>query len=102
LPRRFASLQPTTENREFGKSNGVKINSSIQAPPIALHLFCQNTGITPITAWRWRGKGWLNTVNISGRQYVTAESAAEFNRRATAGEFSSEHKVPRRAKSQLL
>jgi len=47
-----------------------------------------------VTAWRWRKKTWLHTINIAGRVYVTAESIAEFTRRAEAGEFAKEHKVP--------
>ena len=46
------------------------------------------------TLWRWRKLGWLRTVNIAGRQYVTNEALEEFNRRAAAGEFAREPKVP--------
>jgi hypothetical protein len=48
------------------------------------------------TLWRWRKKGWLKTVNICGRQYVSADALADFNRRAAAGEFAQEHKTPKR------
>ena len=61
-----------------------------------LASFCREVGINPITAWRMRRKGWLKTVNIAGRQYVTAEAQMEFSRRASAGEFAQEHKVPTR------
>jgi len=64
------------------------------APPVALGTFLDRMGVAPITGWRWRKKGWLKTINIGGRQYVTAEDAAEFSRRAAAGEFAQEHKVP--------
>lgn len=63
---------------------------------VALKKFCRDGDISDITAWRWRKNGWLKTVNISGRQYVTAEALAEFNRRAAAGEFAAEHKTPKR------
>lgn len=69
------------------------------APIVALHHFCRAAGFTPITAWRMRKKGWLSTINIAGRQYVTAEAIAEFKRRAVAGEFAQDHKTPKRAQA---
>jgi hypothetical protein len=63
---------------------------------ISLNKWLAEMGISPITAWRWRRLGWLNTTNIAGRQYVTAAAIAEFTRRAEAGEFAKEHKVPRK------
>ena len=63
-------------------------------PPISLARFIQQMGITTITAWRWRRDGKLHTVNICGRQYVTAEEIAKFNARVTSGEFAREHKTP--------
>ena len=71
--------KPTNENR----------------PIINLNRFCQDAGISQVTAWRWRKAGWLSTVNICGRQYVTGEAMTEFLRRAQAGEFAKEHKAPR-------
>ncbi|HEX3856500.1 MAG TPA: hypothetical protein VHY30_04290 [Verrucomicrobiae bacterium] len=73
-------------------------NENHSAPPavIALNRWLAQVGITEITAWRWRRKGWLNTVNIAGRQYLTQEAIDDFQRRAVAGEFAQEHKVPKR------
>ena len=65
-------------------------------PIVSLNKFCQEAGITPVTAWRWRKAGWLSTVNIAGRPYLTGEAVAEFLRRVEAGEFAKEHVVPRR------
>jgi hypothetical protein len=62
---------------------------------IALKKFTRDVGISAVTAWRWRKQGWLQVVNIAGRPYLTAEGLAEFQRRAVAGEFAQEHKVPR-------
>ena len=56
----------------------------------------EEVGVTACTVWRWRKKGWLKTVNIAGRQYLTQEAIDEFNRRAVAGEFAQEHKFPKR------
>ena len=72
------------------------INSKAAVAVVSLSKWLAEVGVTPITAWRWRKKGWLKTVNISGRQYLTQEAIDEFHRRAVAGEFAQEHKVPSR------
>ena len=61
---------------------------------VALSQWCRSAGVTPITAWRFRKRGWLKTVNIAGRVYVTDKAVQEFMRRAEAGDFAQEHKVP--------
>ena len=66
---------------------------------ISLSKWLTQIGVTPCTAWRWRKKGWLKTINIAGRQYVTQDAIDEFKRRAAAGEFSQIHKVPNRKKN---
>lgn len=58
------------------------------SPPMALDKWIAEVGINPSTAWQWRRKGWLTTVNIAGRHYLTATQRAEFVRRAEAGEFA--------------
>jgi predicted site-specific integrase-resolvase len=63
---------------------------------ISLSKWLKQIGVTHCTAWRWRKKGWLKTINISGRQYLTQEAIAEFNQRAASGEFFQVHKVPTR------
>jgi hypothetical protein len=57
-------------------------------PPLALDQFIRQSGLSPATCWRYRKKGWLQTVVIAGRHYVTREAIARFNERAAAGEFS--------------
>jgi len=63
---------------------------------ISLAKWLEQIGVTACTAWRWRRKGWLKTVNICGRQYLTGQAIQEFNRRAAAGEFAQTPKVPKR------
>lgn len=63
---------------------------------VSLSRWLQQVGVTTCTAWRWRKKGWLKTVNIAGRQYLTQNAIDEFHRRASAGEFSQVNKVPLR------
>ena len=63
----------------------------------ALNRWLRQMGVTPITGWRWRENGWLTTINICGRVYISAEAIDEFTRRAKAGEFACLHTVPRRS-----
>ncbi len=63
---------------------------------ISLQKWMERVGVTACTTWRWRKRGWLRTVNIAGRQYLTQAAIDEFHRRAVAGEFAKEHKVPAR------
>ena len=63
---------------------------------VSLTRWLEQVGVTPCTAWRWRKKGWLTTINIAGRRYLTQEAIDEFHRRASAGEFSQAPKVPSR------
>lgn len=59
-------------------------------PPISVSLFSEKSGLSEVTIWRYRKKGWLKTHNIAGRQYISRAEVAEFNRRMKAGEFASE------------
>jgi len=54
--------------------------------------FCKEVGVSKTTVWRWRKSGWLTTVNICGRPYLTAESVSQFLERARNGEFAVEPK----------
>jgi len=57
-------------------------------PPISLDLFIRQSGLSPATCWRYRKKGWLRTIIIAGRHYVTRQAIVEFNERAARGEFA--------------
>jgi predicted site-specific integrase-resolvase len=74
-------------------------NNIFAVPPgavVSLNKWLASIGVSSCTAWRWRRKGWLKTVNICGRQYLTQEAVEEFQRRAISGEFAKLHKVPTR------
>ena len=62
----------------------------------SLSKWLKQVGVTSCTAWRWRKKGWLKTINIAGRQYLTQEAIEEFEQRAKAGDFFQKHTVPNR------
>jgi hypothetical protein len=78
----------------------VRVESHDKTPPVpgaaivSLSRWLEQVGISTCTAWRWRRKGWLKTLNIAGRQYLTQEAIDEFCHRASAGEFSQVIKVP--------
>jgi hypothetical protein len=77
-------------------SNTQTCNGSGYGAVVSLARWLEQVGVTYCTAWRWRKRGWLKTINIAGRQYLTQAAIDEFNRRAVAGEFAQEHKVPAR------
>jgi hypothetical protein len=54
---------------------------------------------TSATGWRWRQRGWIETVNIAGRVYITRDEIERFEERAANGEFSKVHVTPRRSMS---
>ena len=78
----FAShMRANTTQQETSRNPG-------HTPPVTLTKWCRDVGVHPVTVWKWRKRGWLDTINICGKQYVTAEAADRFTRRAASGEFS--------------
>jgi hypothetical protein len=65
---------------------------------VPLTRWAKEIGRTTSTLWRWRSTGWLVTVNVAGKLYLTVEEIERFNARAAAGEFSREPVVPVREK----
>jgi hypothetical protein len=65
-----------------------KFDPNLSPGPIPLRKWGRDRGLSPATLWRFRHRGWLSTLNIAGRPYVTAAGVAEFERRAAAGEFA--------------
>jgi hypothetical protein len=57
-------------------------------PPMSLHRFCEITGLSKASAWRYEKRGWLRTHLIANRRYVLAADVAEFNRRLALDEFA--------------
>ena len=74
----------------------------LEEVPISLDAFIQRIGVTDTTAWRWRKKGWLKTLNISGRVYIAAPDLREFNRRVEAGDFAKDHIAPKRTRADEM
>jgi hypothetical protein len=77
-----------------------EISGAPASPIVLFGLFLESLGVTPPTGWRWRKRGWISTINIAGRVYVSRQAIVEFERRAAAGEFAKEHIVPKRSPDQ--
>jgi len=65
-------------------------------PPISLDKFQELSGFSNATLWRYRKRGWLRTIVIAGRHYVTRTEIAKFNARAEGGEFAGTIQNPSR------
>lgn len=61
---------------------------------LSLRRWLVEAHVSPVTAWRWRKRGWLNVVNIAGRLYITRNEIERFTRLAEGGEFAALHPVP--------
>ena len=68
--------------------------------PMSLDRFCEITGLSKATVWRYRKLGWLRTHLIANRRYALAADVAEFNRRLAADEFAGTVHVPRRNRAK--
>jgi hypothetical protein len=57
-------------------------------PPMSLQRFCEITGLSKVSAWRYEKRGWLRTHLIANKRYILAADVAEFNRRFASDEFA--------------
>jgi hypothetical protein len=67
----------TNYNTELNDNSLVPFNS-----------FLKSNGRSASCGWRWRQQGWITTVNIAGRLYVSQDEVDRFQQRAAAGEFA--------------
>ena len=81
--------------RNYGKDSD-ELSGVAPSPIILFALFLESLGVTPPTGWRWRKQGWIKTLNIAGRVYVSRDEIDKFQQRAASGEFSRIHKTPNR------
>jgi hypothetical protein len=63
---------------------------------VPLDLWREQIQRSPATLWRWRKEGWLPTINVAGRLYISRAAIATFEARAARGEFSKVHQTPNR------
>ena len=55
----------------------------------ALTKLTKELGVSRTTVWRFRKLGWLKTVQIAGKAYVTDAAWTEFVQRAEQGDFAN-------------
>ena len=53
-------------------------------------VYRRQLGVSKTTLWRYRRNGWLKTINVLGKLYVTRESIAEFEAMMRSGELAKE------------
>jgi hypothetical protein len=72
------------------KESLVGINAGAENIPQiqSLKKFLTDAGRSRTTGYRWRQLGYLTTVSVCGRPYVTRDGVMEFLKRAAAGELS--------------
>jgi hypothetical protein len=97
LSCRMRAALPRRGMNDDAQSPSAAIDSD---PPIALDKFIEQSGLSVVTVWRYRRAGWLNTLNICGRHYVTRAEIARFNTRAAAGEFAKRPSQPKRGDTE--
>jgi predicted site-specific integrase-resolvase len=66
----------------------VKVEYKCQETIMALRKWEEMVSISRTTSYRFRQRGWLKTITIAGKPYVTPAALAEFMTRAEAGEFA--------------
>jgi hypothetical protein len=66
---------------------------------MSLHRFCQITGLSKASAWRYEKRGWLRTHLIANRRYILAADVADFNSRLASDEFAGSVSNLRQARS---
>ena len=82
------SLYLADMNSQNSSTNARKTVPPEYVPPMSLHRFCEITGVSKVSAWRYEKRGWLRTHLIANRRYILAADVAEFNRRFASDEFA--------------
>jgi hypothetical protein len=75
-------------NLQNSSTNPQKSVPAEYVPPMSLHRFCQITGLSKASPWRYEKRGWLRTHLIANRRYILAADVAEFNRRLASDQFA--------------
>jgi len=78
------------------KRQSTELNGADKPGLVALSKWIREAGITAVTAWRFRKRGWIQTINIAGRVYISLAEIQRFTERAAAGEFAKHHPTPNR------
>jgi len=65
-------------------------NSLNEQALVPFNAFLKANGRSASTGWRWRNRGWLATIDIDGRLYISQTEIDRFHKRAAAGEFAKQ------------
>lgn len=66
----------------------LKCNNTDDHSVVPFSVFLEQVGRSATCGWRWRGKGWVKTINVAGRIYIARNEIDRFHQRAAAGEFA--------------
>ncbi len=56
----------------------------------SLSVYRRQLGVSKTTMWRYRRNGWLKTINVLGKLFVTREAIAKFEAMMRSGELAKE------------
>lgn len=56
----------------------------------SLSVYRRQLGVSKTTLWRYRRNGWLETINVLGKLYVTRKAIAQFEAMLCSGELAKE------------
>ena len=71
-------------------SKVTQTNPELASGVKSLSTYRRELGRSKTTLWRYRRNGWLKTINVLGKLYVTRESIAEFEAMMRSGELAKE------------
>ena len=72
------SLYLADMNSHNFSTNAQKTVPPEYVPPMSLHRFCEITGLSKVSAWRYEKRGWLRIHLIANRRYILAADVADF------------------------
>ena len=70
------------------------LSRNTNAGLVSFDKFLESSGLSNVTGWRYRKRGWLVCINIAGRHYIEQSEIARFIERARAGEFAKSPTQP--------
>jgi len=94
-----AASVPVNMNSQNSFANAQKTVPAEYVPPMSLHRFCEITGLSKASVWRYEKRGWLPTHLIANRRHNLAADVADFNRRLASDEFAGSVSIFRQARS---
>lgn len=71
-------------------SKFTQTNPELASGVKSLSTYRRELGRSKTTMWRYRRNGWLKTINVLGKLYITRESIAEFEAMMRSGKLAKE------------